>query len=359
MFWCPSAELTSAALGPSDGEQHQEAVQKHEVEVAHACAMAITNIQQKLVGLAQHYPALSAIGDASIEAPESPHSCNYHLHYAKDNRFVLNHNEEGMPAAQMPQRAGSDVIERDGAQLDVLIQDMYHPSGMRKFSGDAYPILFEGRIAKLYLVYSFQLGSSDSNLEATAKQIVENQVSELCNSLRVIIGSDPCQERVLACGSVMTNILSQLKLLAPKFPALAGVGSASIENKGPLYVFSHMRFWTNAHAEVTTNARANQEQPFNDRPVLGNGGVALDVFMLNEDEPFGFFQNNASFVYSPLDGKHKIELFYRFNSKEVNGLNDAEGGAKDAAGAVKSVIESQAETLRTAMDNIIDFGALK
>jgi len=336
-----------------------ESIAGHKPEIAQICGTAMSNILHDLKGLASRYSPMSDIGSVSVTMGESPLSANNLLKYEKNARYALYQVPPGgiLPNAYGTQASGGGmVVEKGGASLTICLWNRIDQTGaipVDSSNGGIYSLVRLGGISEFELIYSFYLNSHDTDLENAVREIVEKQVGILRKALREIIGADPATERVRVCAPAMSNILSELKGMAPQFPALSGVSSATVENKGGLYLYSHLRYWREVNGDLTTNAEAFQLQPIDTIPAIRKGGLALDVYLLNVDEPFGFISGKGYPVYTD-EGKTKIELVYALHFNREDELTNSVQ-LRDTSAAIRGVIEKQAQMLRKAMDNIINF----
>jgi len=327
-----------------DGDRHyREVIQKHHAELARACSLAMTNMLSQLKGLAQQYPVLSDIGSASPVKKQSPDSCNNDLLYLKNVHFVpINYP----PGVQAPQMASKRIVENGGVVLTIDIMNIDEPV-VGKTYGVFYPLLSEGAVIKIHLSYDLQLNPPDPALEKSVKDIVESQVEGLRKNFREILGIDPVEERLRACGEAMTNILGGLQMLAQQFPAWKDIASATIEHKGEDNLYSHLRYWKNAAAVAATNGPPSQGQALGDNPVVERGGVALDVYILKAKQPLNFEPDQRYCVLSDYKAESLIDLVYK--------LSFPPGEPANSTTTVYDVIQKQSNALREAMRHMIDF----
>jgi len=345
-----------AEVGTNDGDAlYDAAIQKHRAEIASASDYAISNIIVELQKLAKTWPSFADISNVIIARPGMPESGNSVLQYFKNARYVVETTSGNRFAAASRE---SLVIEKGGVALTIAIQNTDYP-GARKLSGKVYPLISKGGLALSAVNYSLQVNPANALVESTVKNIVETQVDILGKSLKRILDIDPEAETSDASGKSMTNILRKLEGLAQEFPTMRDISSATIEHDGPRYVYSHLRFWTNVHAELTTNTPRSHPELFDDNVVLGIGGVALDIYLVNEDQPFDFTSNIGYTVFSAIDGKRRIVLVYRFRDSDTGKSNIGAHAGKDAAESVKDIMDSEAQELRRTMDKIVYFPSVK
>lgn len=342
----------------SDGDsKYHELMQKHKTEIAQACHMAMTNILHELQGLAQQYPPLSDIGSAMIEKYGAADSGNVELGYKKNAHYEMYHYAAGTPANQMRPSLGKDIIDNGGAELTVYIFDFENPSGLKPGGGDfmaSYPLLSKGGNTKFQLNYYLTLNAPDAALSKSVKDAIEKQIGLLRKTFQNILNIDPAAEKARAYAPVMTNILVGLQGLAQHISILDDMGSATIENKGPQYVYQHLHYWKNAHVATTNDALPYQAPPPMDIPFVEKGGIALDVYLRNEDEPFGFRPIDTYVVVSP-DRKTRLDYNLYFNRRE-NLVQDSKVLMDiNPNKAIGEVIENQREILRKKLDDVIDF----
>jgi hypothetical protein len=345
-------------LSNKTNSQEDQAIEKHKSQIGQSCETAITNIYRELRELARRYPAMSGIDSASIIRNGARDSGNIELEYSKSVRSVPYPSELDTnpgPNIVLKMRPTTDklVVDKGGAKLTILIENSYEPGRRLKMGGEIYPLLFQGQEAKIQLIYDLQLGVPDQALATSVKDIVEKQAGLLGKSLQNIIGSDPVAERAQACALGITNILGGLKAIEQKFPDLSGIGSATIERKGVGYVYSHLRYWTNAHAGPAAQNVLNHALPLVENPIVEKGGIALDVYILSADEPFGYKTNSVYRLYA-RQGHEKIELIYSLHFNHEDQLNNL-AQVKTIIQAIKEVIEKQEQNLRKTMDSIVDF----
>jgi hypothetical protein len=203
----------------------------------------------------------------------------------------------------------------------------------------------------------------NASLSNAVADIVEKRVEVLKKEFREILGLNSDSERAVACAPALTNILKGLVLLGEKSPVLSGVGSTAIERKGDGYVYGHLRYWTNAQARnpaasppasSATNSPARSATslmalPENDVAV-GKGGLALDVYILNADEPFGSIPDNACDM-SILDRQSKIKLYCRLRYNRQSAEDTAM--VRTVSQPIQDLIENEAKALRKALDNML------
>jgi len=336
----------------SDGDGQDRAIlQKHKLEITQACDVAVTNILHELEELAKQYPPLSDIGLATIEKGGSANSGNNRLYYEKNIRRVPVQLLPGTPGAQLAQTAGQLklVIDKDGALLKIVIRNANDMAFFKDYEPNKYPLMVVGQKSLFFLAYDLQLSSPDSVLEKSVRDTIEKQAGTLRNTFQNILGIDPAAEKAQAYGSVMTNILVGLQGLAQHISILD-----DIENKGPQYVYQHLHYWKNAHVATTNDALPYQAPPPMDIPFVEKGGIALDVYLRNEDEPFGFRPDGTYSLVSP-DRKTQLNYSLYFNRHE-NLVQDSKVLMDiNPNKAIEEVVENQREILRKKLDDIIDF----
>ncbi|MGD1083994.1 MAG: hypothetical protein ABSA47_04485 [Verrucomicrobiota bacterium] len=377
MLACPAtAQVSDGGLGSQD----TELIVAHKAQLGQACGIAMTNVLREFEKLAQRYPSLSDIGSASIVKLGSPDSGIVRLDYWKNVSYVqlpAFHVAPGQPYppgteaitvvamdGTVLHSGGHYVVDKGGAGLGVSIQNADEPQEVimvAKPGQTIYPLLLVGRNWKLRLVYSLELNPSDSLLDKALRDIVEKQVSLLRSALQDIVGIDPILERAIACGTAMSNIKTELKGLSQRFPAWSDIGSASVENRGGRFLYNHLRYWKDVQSEAATNSAVSQAASFGESPVVLKGGVALDVYILNEDEPFGVVGDfgDSYHVFSSPDGRHEVVLSYELHFNRRDQFYDSVQICRDTARAVQAIFEKQALILRKKMDNRVDFSNFK
>lgn len=316
----------------------------------------MTNILHELEGLAQQHPPLNDIGSARIEKGGSTNSGNNRLHYAKNIRYVPVQLPSEIPPAKFSQTFGQPkrVIDKDGVLLKIVIRNAKDMAFFKDYEPNHYPLMFVGQKSLFYLAYDLELNLPDSALEKAVKDAIEKQVGILRKTFQNILGIDPAAEKALAYAPVMTNILAGLEGLGQHISILSDIGAATIENKGPQYVYQHLHYWKNAHVATTNDTPPYQGPPPMDIPFVEKGGIALDVYLRNADEPFGFRQSGTYGLVSP-DGKTQLEYSFYFNRHD-NMVQDSKVLMdRSPDKAVREVIENQREILRKKLDAIIDF----
>lgn len=333
--------------------QYRETIRKHKAEIQQACAIVMTNIQHELNTIAKKYPSLSGIGLASIVKDGAPDSGNYRLAYMKNVHMARYNPPSGLIPAES---VGKLVIDTDGALLEISIQNNSDLSGVVPISHDLgggyYPLLLNGGQIDMVLIYNLSLNSPDPALEKTVKDIVENNVKLLRNQLQDILGVDPTAEKAQVYAPVMTNILHKLQDLAQLYPMLSNVSSATIENKGTNYIYQHLHYWRNAHFATTNDALPHQAPSPLDIPFVEKGGIALDIYLQNEDEPFGFRPDNTDTLISP---DHRTQLYYSLYFNRRDQIYDSPALVKATNKAIRDIIENQRGILRQDLNNIVDF----
>ena len=342
-------------VSASNGDSQDRAIlQKHMPEITRACDVAITNILHELEGLAQQYPPLSDIASATIEKGGSTNSGNNRLNYAKNNRYVSVQWPSGIPGTAVSQTYGQPklVIDKDGALLKIVIRNAEGMAFFKDYEPNNYPLMFVGQKSLFYLAYDLQLNSPDSALDKSVKDAIEKQAGILRKTFQNILDIDPGAEKAKAYAPVMTNILVGLQGLAQQFPVLSDIGTATIENKEPQYVYQHLHYWKNAHVATTNDALPYQAPPPMDIPFVEKGGIALDVYLRNEDEPFGFRPIDTYIIVSP-DRKTQLDDSLYFN--RFDQFYDSKELFRDTGKAIRDVIENQRQILRKKLNDIIDF----
>jgi hypothetical protein len=324
-----------------------ETIQKHQMEITQACATTMTNIQHELQNLEQQFTTFSDIGSVEIQKVGLSNVPSYHLLYKKNVHIEYPSSQSLNSPRQTQDRR---VIDKEGGELEIYIKN--YSGLLGKMGGDRYSLLKIGGDTKMLLIYHLYLNSPDPVLEKAVKDIIEKHVSLLRKTLQNILGVDPAAEKAKACAPVMTNILIGLQRLAQQYPALSDIGSATIENKGPQYVYQHLHYWKNAHVAGTNDALPYQAPPPMDIPFVVKGGIALDVYIRNVDEPFGFRPVDTYILVSP---DHKTQLDYLMYFNLHDKFYDSTELVKATDRAVRAVIENQRSILRKELDNIIDF----
>jgi hypothetical protein len=198
------------------------------------------------------------------------------------------------------------------------------------------------------------LNTPDPRLEKAINGIVEANVTLLKSNLRNILGVNPDREKRELLAPVITNILIKLKEIGPQYPLLSNINSAIIENKGTNYLYQHLRFWNNAGATCETNMLAEEGAFDRIKPVVEQGGFALDIYVLSRDEPFGFASNGVDLIRE--DGQSKVVLAHTWYWNGRDMLHaDSSKAITSTLGAVDKIIRDQGSSLRKALDNVISF----
>jgi len=318
----------------------------------------MTNITDDLQQLVQKIPSLDGIRSVNIENVGSSEYPSYYLLYRKNARIVrppqvANNDLQSTGAVVNNLRMTDDrlAIDNGGIELGIYIADSDSPF-ITKMGGAYYGLLKMQGKEKICLVYHVYLNLPDPDLEKAIKDVVEKQVSQLKKRLQDILGVDPVAEKARAYAPVMTNILSELQGLAQQYPVFSNIVSATIENKGTNYVYQHLRYWENAHDVTTNDFLPYQAPPPTDRPVVEKGGIALDVYIRNVDEPFGFRNNNTGNLISP-DRKIQLDYDLYFNSHDE--FYDSRTNVLVIDKAVRNLMANQCHILRIKLNDIVDF----
>jgi hypothetical protein len=346
--------MCGQAINNNDIGWLQYAAQTKQDKIANACSLAMTNIQYELQKLYQQFTPLSDIGSASIIPTDHD---NIRLSYAKNVRYVHLQQVSVPPGALLRATFSADkrVVDKDGAVLSVTIYKADHPEKVDDV-GPGYPLAVNGK-GIAYLTYSLQLNSTNLEIEKAVKDIIEKQVDILRRKLQKIIGTVSPQkgEEAQVFATEMTNILSRLEEIRSQFPLLSNLNTATIENKGTNYVYQHLRYWVNASGPTETNNATNQESAFYSKPVVESGGMALDVYVLARDEPFGFDPKGFALVIE--NGKPKVVLTYRFSyNRHDEDYKTPDGQMRlSTRRAVEKLIEDEEQPLRKKLDKMISF----
>jgi hypothetical protein len=351
--WSANGQISST----NEDAHINDTIQKHQREIAQTCGAAMTNILNDVRELAQQYSPLSNIGSTSIESRGSSESGNWHLEYSKNAHFVMFPS----PAPGGLNRggpSGETVIDSDGSVLEIGILNFDDNSGMSPIDhsgGGYYPLLMEGVRPVFELIYNFKLNKPNQILEQSVRNIVEKNVALLRSKLRTILGVSPEKERSELLAPVMTNILSKLEEIEPQYPLLTNINSATIDNKDTNYIYQHLRYWKKAGGPTEGSNSTNQRVALDVNPVVERGGMALDVYLLSRDEPFGFDPYGYSLFME--NGNPKVVLKYSiYFSRADEGYNTAERAAVvSTRRAIDKIIEDEEQQVRKMLDNMISF----
>jgi hypothetical protein len=346
-------------IAESDETAHSsDAIRLHVHELTDVCNIGMSNIMQELEVLAGQYPPLNALGPKSMLIGNASDSNLPLLSYSKNMHFASDRYD---PALQglVVSKGDVPVIDEGGMVLVIGIQNTEQPlHAIFAGRGLFIPLVVQGERPKWQVFYNLALHKADPPLENAVKSIVELQADILKRRFQDIIRTDAAAERANACGPVMTNVFRALQALGKQCPLLTNMGSSVvIENKGPGYAYNHLRYWRNVNADARTNPVPFQPQPIGDLRALAHGALALDVYLLNADEPFGFIPHSGYPVYS-VEGNPKIELVYILNCSREDQSSDPEQ-VRATFNAVAGVIEKQAHVLKTAIDGILEVPIVK
>jgi hypothetical protein len=116
--------------------------------------------------------------------------------------------------------------------------------------------------------------------------------------------------------------------------------------------YQHLHYFSHAHVVGTNDLALFQTPPPADWPVVEKGGIALDVYIRNENEPFGFRPDSSDTWVSP---DNKTQLDYRLLFNERDQFYDSTTLVETTDKAIRNVIENQRSILRKKLDDIIDF----
>jgi len=339
-------------------------VHAHQAEMSLACATTMTNILKDIAKVAPDFPPLSGIGSVSIETLGSTDALTYCLYCVKNEHIEIppphTNTANAGQSFILRQRPYNVVIDSGGIDLQIVLFDRESSRGT-KIEGKRYPLLTVNGWDKFALYYYVRLNAPDARLENTLSNIVETNVTLLRSNLQQILQVDPEREKHEVLAAVMTNILSKLKEIQPQYPLLSNINSATIETKGTNYLYQHLRYWEKASVasepDGATNNSAVQKWPSSVWPGVDKGGMALDVYLLSRDEPFGFNPTGArGYPLITKNGEVKVELVYfiNFNRNDVH----SDAGPKmtlPTRNAIYKIMDDQDQATRRALDNVIQF----
>ena len=334
-------------------------IHAHQAEMSLACGATMTNILKDIVKIAPEYPQLSEIGSVSIRLLGNTNAPTYQLPYRKGVHFVQPAPRTNTPDYTKPllypnlERPQLPMeVDSNGMNLFITLEDAESSIFV---PGPSQNILRVNGRSKFHLSCNVTVSKPNDDLKNRINSIVETNVTFLKAYLRNMLGENPEQEKRELLALAMTNILSKLKEIGSQYPLLSNLNSATIDNKGTNYAYQHLRYWVNTSAPSEANNSTNQQAAFYERPIVEMGGMGLDVYLLNRDEPFGFDPNGYPLLVE--NGQPKVVLGYRFsfNRRDEN-YNTPDGQVRAATRrAVDKIIEDQEQQLRKKLVNIISF----
>lgn len=343
---------------PQDSGNWDKLVGAHQEAISLACGITMTNILKEFTEISSRFKALNNIESATVQVFGFPPS--YQLLYNLGQRSprvakteviispATNYIIQGSFGASGPDPKKS---EKNEVELGLFLCDKADPIKMRVMGTRHCLLRFNGH-DKLTLYFFKQLNASDAQLNQALDDIVGKNIGVLTNTLQKIVGIDPAAEKARACGAVMTNILNELQALAQQYTRLSNLNSATIKTEGTNYLYQHLHYWNKAHFEGTNNLPSYKALFPDEQPMVEKGGLALDVFVWNEGEPFNFRPNNS---YEWVSPDHKTLMDYRLYFNARDHFFDDKAAVASTEKAIRQVIETERSRLRRRLNDIIDF----
>jgi len=163
-------------------------------------------------------------------------------------------------------------------------------------------------------------------------------------------------QTTLACAKTMTNILKDIAKIAPEFPPLSEIGSASIEAWGstdaPTYLLIYRK---NAHMvfpPISKNAvqssgvvtNANNLRPRVDTLVVDSGGIDLEIALVDIKNSRAYNASGKYYSLLTVNGWDKFSLNYYLS---LNAPDDR------LENTLSNIVETNVTLLRSNLQKII------